>query len=40
VVVFFDNEGSQDDILKWADAAMYKAKELGGNRIQFHAAAA
>ncbi len=39
VVVFFDNEGSQDDILKWADAAMYKAKEMGGNRIQFHAAA-
>jgi diguanylate cyclase (GGDEF)-like protein len=40
VVIFFDNEGSQDDILKWADAAMYKAKELGGNRTQFHAAAA
>lgn len=39
VVVFFDNESNQDEILKWADAAMYKAKEQGGNRIQFHAAA-
>jgi diguanylate cyclase (GGDEF)-like protein/PAS domain S-box-containing protein len=36
VVVFFDSDSHQDVILKWADAAMYKAKELGGNRIQFH----
>ena len=36
VVVFFDGDSNQDEILKWADAAMYKAKELGGNRIQFH----
>jgi diguanylate cyclase (GGDEF)-like protein/PAS domain S-box-containing protein len=40
VVVFFDSQSSQDDILRWADAAMYKAKELGGNRIQFHSAVA
>ncbi len=35
VVVFIDHEGSQDDILKWADAAMYQAKEAGGNLIRF-----
>ena len=35
VVVFVDHEGSQDDILKWADAAMYQAKEAGRNVIRF-----
>jgi diguanylate cyclase (GGDEF)-like protein/PAS domain S-box-containing protein len=35
VVVFIDHEGSQDDILKWADAAMYQAKEDGRNLIRF-----
>ncbi len=38
VVVFIDNEGSQEDFLKRADAAMYQAKEAGGNLIRFHAA--
>jgi diguanylate cyclase (GGDEF)-like protein/PAS domain S-box-containing protein len=38
-VVFTQREGSQDDFLKWADTAMYQAKEAGGNLIRFHAAA-
>jgi diguanylate cyclase (GGDEF)-like protein/PAS domain S-box-containing protein len=36
VVLFNDHEGSQDDILKWADAAMYEAKEAGGNQIRYY----
>jgi diguanylate cyclase (GGDEF)-like protein/PAS domain S-box-containing protein len=36
VVLFNDHEGSQDDVLKWADAAMYEAKEAGGNLIRYH----
>jgi GGDEF domain-containing protein len=39
-VVFFDSERDQDVFLKWADAAMCKAKELGGKRIVFHVAPA
>ena len=35
VVVFNDNEGTQEDFLRWADAAMYQAKEVGGNVIRF-----
>lgn len=38
VVVFSNQEGSQEDILKWADAAMYQAKEGGRNQIRFHEA--
>jgi len=38
-VVFIQREGSQDDFLKWADSAMYQAKEAGGNLIRFYAAA-
>lgn len=36
VVVFINHEVSQDDIMKWADAAMYEAKEAGRNLIHFH----
>ncbi len=34
VVLFKESEGSRDDLLRWADAAMYQAKEAGGNSIQ------
>jgi len=36
VVVFVNGEGSQDDFLRWADAAMYQAKDAGSNLIRFH----
>lgn len=36
VALFIQQEASQDDILRWADMAMYKAKEAGRNTVRFH----
>lgn len=36
VVVFINHETSQDDIIEWADNAMYQAKDKGRNLIQLY----
>jgi GGDEF domain-containing protein len=35
VVLFGHREAAQDDVLEWADAAMYQAKDAGRNAIRF-----
>jgi GGDEF domain-containing protein len=35
-MLFIDHDASQEDILKWADAAMYQAKEDGRNLVRVH----
>jgi diguanylate cyclase (GGDEF)-like protein len=39
VALFSKHEASQDNILKWADTAMYRAKREGSNLIRVHDAA-
>jgi diguanylate cyclase (GGDEF)-like protein len=36
VALFVNHESSQADVLRWADAAMYAAKEAGRNKARFH----
>jgi diguanylate cyclase (GGDEF)-like protein/PAS domain S-box-containing protein len=36
VALFIDHEASKEELIKWADIAMYQAKEAGGNQIRFY----
>lgn len=36
MVMFIDHEGSTEEIIKWADTAMYQAKEAGRNSIRIY----
>ena len=36
VVLFINHESTLEDIVKWADEAMYQAKDAGRNTIRFH----
>lgn len=36
VVMFIDHEATQEELLKWADMAMYQAKDAGRNSIRFY----
>ena len=39
VVLFIDHKTNSEDILKWADIAMYQAKEAGRNLVRFYESA-
>ncbi len=39
VYVFINQKDNQNDILRWADIAMYQAKKSGGNKICFYESA-
>jgi diguanylate cyclase (GGDEF)-like protein len=39
-IALFNDNSDMDGILKWADSAMYQAKEAGRNSIRFHKATA
>jgi diguanylate cyclase (GGDEF)-like protein/PAS domain S-box-containing protein len=36
VVLFIGKDVEKDEILKWADSSMYRAKNAGGNSVQFY----
>jgi len=36
MVLFFKREASSEEVINWADSAMYQAKEAGGNQIRFY----
>ena len=36
VMLFINHENGAEDILKWADMAMYQAKEAGRNQVRFY----
>jgi len=36
VPLFVNRQTTQEDMFKWADRAMYRAKEAGRNAIRFH----
>ncbi len=36
VVVFLNLDSTEEEVLEWADAAMYRAKDAGRNVIRFH----
>lgn len=36
VTMFLDHHASQDEIMSWADSAMYRSKQAGRNRITFY----
>jgi GGDEF domain-containing protein len=35
VALFLDHEVGAEQVIKWADIAMYQAKEAGGNQVRF-----